>query len=819
MALTPTNYKTELVSGPQADPAQAERGVILPIIAVMALAVIGALAILGLETARFKNIATVLRSHNERICRTVVKGAMTPAEAARAFRTEVRNLPPLGNGIQIDVAQLIVPLPIDGDISGTFYDFSSPCGTLTPFDPFPSGSGPPETPFASLSATTVPFDCSAGAPPALKPGMDCTLRYDICTGTTPHPEYPSLLWSDIRSAGNTVGCELEAEVTPLFQFLGATPRRVVAKVAWAIPLFPTPPFLEDRTGAGTPTQDDFAGLSLGIAPQLTTWAGSYLSDPSANHLDDRFKFDTTLYPQIAPIDPRRILSPGGGPPPRRFSMQNPARVLSGYGAVADLPAILNGSPFTSSSGPEDLITACFNPAGLVRNIITSTLLELAARHGESRNLTEVAFINPRHRGWTTPNRPVVAVRFGQDLAEERYQHPFVTYDGGPIPSSNSPFGQHAGFTLPWMASPPGPPTYFFGANETTTQTNALLTQQLRMCLHLYRDTLSPRQGLPLHSSGGLIPLLPPQFDLAPSLAGGGGGGPPFAQNWDYPEPWSGVTPTSGERLLTAAELAYATGSVQRCPLRIPSSSPPLGTEFAVCPKETINPADPFNPLDDLLPDLVAYLTLQADGRFVSLAGEHPYYSPGLREARGTNGLAITTTSLVNIDQSNPMLGDPGGTPLPRPRSIVTLFVHKGLPGAGLSEPTIVALRDLVRAINQQRRPVVVVFIPTTQVESNLASNYCLALDLDPSCQLITSGTAPSNANAGFNRLILLSPFNADYGTTYTQSPAGAPLQEWASFQAYWSDLLTDAGTTADLSAYRLAIELFFTSIVRHEPIL
>jgi hypothetical protein len=807
-------------SARRSDPAAGERGVLLPIIAVMALGVIGTLVILGVETARVKDVATILRGHNERICKNVAQGALVPDEAVRAFRNEIRNLAPLGNGVEITQARLILPLPIDDDVTGLLYDFTTknPCTAATFIPSFAPPSGEvPEVPFASIhqdfgcAAPTSSIPPSPGAP-ALKSGVDCTFRYDICQNTSPDPKYPAAMWSDLRSAGNTIGCELTAEVVPLFGFTSTSPREVQAKVAWSIPLISPPPFIDDPN---LPlSQAAFSGISLGIAPHLTTWAGTYETSPSESHRDNRFKFDSGYPSDVTAIDPRRTQF---GCPPDRFTTDNPIRTRAGYGFMPLLPR-MKPTPIPGTVGLcvnrtmpiEDLVTACLNPPVLIRNIITSTIVELAARHGESRNLFELAYINPQHRDWTTLNRPVVAVEFGQDIAQRRFQHPFVTFNAGNTPPVG--LGDIRGFTLPWNFDPASPTPYPTPVGTTldpskTAKTNALLTQQLRMCLHLYRNSLSPRQPLPLQESvlfpGPLPPLLPNAFDFAPSLQPL----PPSVQNWDYPDPWGTGAPA--EQLLTAAELAYSTGSVQRCPLKVDGTPPNyISDNFLPCPKTG------FNPLEDLLPDLRAYLTLQANEVFSNLEGEHPYYSPGLWEPRQPAGPGVNSPITTGEpDPENPMMGGRTTSVPPRPRSIVAIAVHKGLPGAEVG-----ALRTLVRSINGQRRPVIIFFIPTTTDDSNLASNYCLALDLDPSCNLITTGPNPSNPNARFNKLVWLSPFNAQYGTTYTEE-AGVPLQPWESFRKYWIDLLTKTGTSNELFAYTIARNVFATLFLRHEPIL
>lgn len=755
----------------------------------MALAVIATLSILGLETTRTKEAALVLRATTERICKNVARSAMLPHEALAAFKGEINSLQALAPFTKITEAKLILPLMVEpnttgGGITDIFYDFvnasSSTCSPLiSTFDPLPNS--PRSVPFSSIAPT---YTCqNSGAAPTM---TDCTLVHDICERTSsppsPDPSYPPSMWSDLYNAGNTVGCELTATVDKVIPFAGSSATRIVtAKAAWWIPVRARAPFLADPSLPAAVSSH--SGLSLGIATQLTTWAGD-MGSLGMSGPDERFHF--TAYGSIlSSLDPRGALIA----PPQRLNFSGglsngstPIDYPLSYGVsglqIPPSPPLLNSG--NASRASEEFLTACFNPLVLIRNVITSTIVELAARHGQLRNLTQIASINPRHNGaaagWATaPNRPVEMVRFGEDLTNEKYQSPFVTYYAeGTIPD----FGAQDGFVLPWKQNLN--PIYSHDPDKLNR--NTIIAQQLRYCYHLWDTDLITRPLLPVHSSFSLFPLA---FSYKGSLQNNGGNTDYILYpTWDYGRPWGQPNAVSQvSRLLTAAELVQSLGSTQRCPapdsdMDYFKSCRPLGSSF--------------DPRNDLEPDLLGYLQYQ-------LGSLEPYPSPGLFHPINTSNSFATAENQIapqkpmHIPTSN----------IQGARSVVVIVTSKGLFDAPLS-PYHAALTSAVATLNSSGRPVVIVFIPATGADSNTVPNFCTALRRGTDCSV-------PEMNADNNRFFVLSPYAQQYEATYIASSEGQ------TFINYWSDLLTAGQTAGDLYAPRVGRDIFIEGIVGLGP--
>lgn len=792
------------VARPHSPPSlriHSEGGAIIPIVAVMSLALIATLTILGIETSRVKSAATKLRGVNERICKNVAQKAVLPNEAVELFSNEIKQLIPIEPFVKITAARLVLPFPLDeqGELDGIFYDFQFPedtCeGGVEAFRPPNTGSASP-IPFAQLSPL---LGCSnSAAAPTLS---DCELEHRICDQSgNPHPNYPRSMWSEIYNAGNTVGCELTAEVENVLS-LGATTRLITAKAAWSIPVRARSPFLEDRNLTLVPSS--FAGLSLGIATQMTTWAGAWGTGTQSGY-DDRFNF-VAYDAALNELNPRRNPSPGANPQRLTFLLSNNLNLagnisisyppLYGLNPAPRIPptfALLGVGP-TPTRASEEFLAACINPLVVIRNVIGATLVELAARHGQLRNLTQVASINPRHKGgvWADePNRPVEIVPFGRDLTAERYQHPFVTYYSDPTETSavQTLGGDQEGFLLPW-AAPNDSPRYH--SNSQRLQRQTLLTQQLRYCLHLWDNDLVRRPSLFVHTD--ITRFLPSEFRFLTSLQDPSNTVVPdsfFYGTWDYGDPWGALTANTGNvsRLLTAAEVVQSLGTSQLCP----APEPPDGV---------INcKANNFDPAQDLEPDLKGYLLSQLTQTNSAEARLQPYPSPGLFHPVDPSNSAVSTENQINPTQ--PMFLDTTEAVNPA-RSVVTIITTKGFKEA----PSTSYHQDLkarVSELNQAGRPVIIVFIPATGADSNTTPNYCELLRRGNDCASPESG-------AEDNRLFLLSPYAVQYGNTYTNGT------EAQAFISYWEDLLIDDGTPQDLFAPFVGEAIFSDAIVGLRP--
>jgi len=778
----------------------AEGGVIIPIVAVMSLAIIATLSILGLETTRMKQSATVLRGETERICKNVARSATIPADAVALFSREINLLPKIDPFTRITGAKLTLPLPLDASglsngLNGVFYDFSdtqkTTCNTAAKaFDLPPTDS--PSLPFKEIDSSLRCYNTTAA--PTLN---DCVFAHDICdrsqTPPLADPNYPPSMWSDIQNAANTVGCEITAEVDRVLSFgAPSTTRQVSAKAAWWIPVRARAPYLSDF-GLSTTSPSSFPGLSLGIATQMTTWPGDPTTAGGTVVGDNRFNF-SAYSPTFASWNPRR--TPQAGENPQRLNLTPTNFQLTmalsypsssyGIGSIQVPPSpsvLLDSAPSRAS---DEYLTACVNPLVMIRNMITSSIVELAARHGQLRNLTQVTSINPRHKGdsaWANAmNRPVEIVRFGEDLTNESYQHPFVTayIDETVQGLGTSP----SGFLLPWQLTD-GTPRYYYPPNAQENpqrlKRDTFLAQQLRYCFHLWDSDLVPRPGLPLHRS---LSLLPMEFGFLASLQNppsSNPNDPTFYRTWDYGLPWGGSNTSGVSRLLNGAEVVQSLGSTQLCPV----SQDPGGVFNCKMTQ--------FNPTNDLEPDLKAFLDHQ-------LGNLSAYPSPGLfHPTNASNGEISLVTEL---NPSSPMYRASNTVPVP-PRSVVVIVTTKGLfDAAGSTYHTDIVSR--VQSLNAVGRPVVIVFIPATGADSNTAPNYCAALRRGPDC-------SSPGLNADSNRLFLLSPYSMEYGGTYNGATEGE------TFIKFWQDLLTESSVTQDLFAPRIGQAIFSEAIVGLGP--
>lgn len=773
-----------------------ERGVIIPIMAVMSLAVIATLVILGFETSRAKQAATLLRGHTERICKNVARSAMLPQDALATFSREINLLPKIEPFTRITSAKLVLPLPLDtsgqpSGLNGIFYNFSNTrantCNNsgAKAFDPRPTL--PLALPFAQVASS---FRC---VNPAAAPNLtDCTLVHDICDRTQipvlPNQSYPPSMWSDIENAGNTVGCELTAEVDNVLNLSSSATRQISAKAAWWVPVRTRAPYLENF-GLSPTSVGSFVGLSLGIATQMTTWPGAF----GATALGDN-RFNFSAYGSVLePLNPRRTLLSGQNPQRLNFAggtFESTSR--SSYPPSFGLTAPINLPPApqllmdnSESRAREEYLTACVNPLILVRNIIAGTIVELAARHGQLRNRTQITSINPRHEGdlsWEAAmNRPAEIVAFGQDLTNEAYQHPFVTsYVDGAVPGLGT---THSGFLLPW-AGANGLSRYVLSGNPTVRlKRDTFLAQQLRYCFHLWDTDLIARPRLPVHGDPSLPSLLPVEYGFLPSLQNpsgmGGASDPTFYRTWDYGRPWGDSVGES--RLLNGAEVVQSLGSSQLCPVTADAAG--------VFTCKNIS----FDPATDLEPDLKAFL----DHQLGSLSA---YPSPGLFHPTTTSNGEIGTEN--DLNPSSPMYRGSNTVPVP-PRSVVVIVTTKGLfhaPGTGYHNDIV----SRVQTLNTNGRPVIVVFIPATGGDSNTVSNYCTALRRGADCSTPASG-------ADNNRLFLLSPYSSEYGGAYTGATEGE------TFINFWEDLLLVGAGAQDLYAGSVGRAIFSEAIVGLGP--
>lgn len=761
------------------------RGVILPLLAIILFSIITVFIVLGINARTVKYATISLRTAANDMCASVAASMIPPSNAAFTLSDSLNNLIDPASGAipprtQLTRARIILPtMPGNGDFAQprgfggapTFQDWND-------YLPMIRGNVGAESGVDICSL----ISCSAGdfcTTPGGSPTR-CLFQGDVYSALgneslpngdgSPGPivplssKYPETLWNNLASAGNVVACELEAKVSTFFttdaEYISA---RVVQWIPAAGKYYfdgasPVPIF--DKGSAPAPDNPFVPGLSIAIATEMTTSASL-----------QRFQF------------------PGGFP----AYYQSPVNTFTG-------PSV--GQEFTDS--PIDYVTvipappdpvearaACINPAILVRNTFVSSIVEYASRHGHFRNSTEILHVNPQHRNvWTGsppvpnvaavqtyPNYPAKIVRLGDDLAQRKFEIPYIFYFGGivadppgaawqpdfeaqaRIPTEfGAPIGSgdlfQDGFINPFVSSGSAP---FGGAanggsnwNTEIQQHHSRLASQLRSCYHLYSE-MNRHHLDKIPYAAGLEPNI---YDRGDPLRPGGSytPGQPLDQNcpWASPPGAGGCGAAFGNsRSLTAAEVVAALGSTQQCPYPVDTGigglcakPPPIG---ATGPGPNLS-VSTF----DLRPDLIGTMRYLAGKPIAVPEWTLPNFPTFLSQAIP----AIRAPGLWRIGVQDPPSDPPGGLGLadvsaysifapvggtsayqtlktitqgggtePMPTSILVIL-HQRISNAlfpGATGPTSekIIMQRLVDAIdtNKPPRPITVAYFPTTVLDA------------------------------------------------------------------------------------------------------
>ncbi|MBX7143410.1 MAG: hypothetical protein K1X79_03085 [Oligoflexia bacterium] len=675
---------------PKVSVLRDERGVIIPILAVMGVVIFIFLGLLGIDSANVQSATSKLRADAATICYSLLELAPTQAAASSSFAAQVNNLATdpfyTGGLVSLQRARLIIPtMPTDFGAGGYLPSAFNQAGqfsaygtsTLRPFTtPGIAPALPPST-LSDICSATVPTP--NGSLPILDPGCQtaggavclqadpvhpgfsrCVFQGDIYYGAPDYPagsgpvttsstRFPDSMMNNLTHAGNTVICELEANVASTIPALSTIANRPIrARVGYRISAQgnyapPTAPL-------GGFTDLPTAGLSIAVAPHMTTFLSA--------GFDNRFVFNPPWLTNPPP-QPNAIswadVDPLAGGHVQFFSPN-----VSGVQREPVLSVDTTSIPAQLGPSAQELALGCMNPAVLVRNVIVSTILELAARHGQLRNTTEFLLVGTQHRDPAATNQlqgaanyPAIIVPFGYDLAARMYQLPFVSYFSGasslavPAPFGFSKIGVASGpqsnantfrdgFVNPFSDITLAP----YNESVATAQFHAVLANQLRFCYHLYSSNI-PLGGL--RGTSRLLPALPSNagfedlaapnsagYTLVPALKPSWSNADPWAQNcpwqsYSWPgmfgtppgSPGPGVcadNPLTGSRHLSAAEVASIIGTIQQCPISgLPNGL--VGPDAFVCSKTAVyndnNPppgaANPQVATLDLRPDLVGLL--------------------------------------------------------------------------------------------------------------------------------------------------------------------------------------------------------------------
>lgn len=494
---------------------------------------------------------------------------------------------------------------------------------------------------------------------------------------------------------------------------------------------------------------------------------------------------------------------------------------SQYASVADCPVgsgTPNPTPFlvggikrnaNTPSDYEEIMTACMNPAVLVRNMFLTTIVELASRHGQLRAGTEILLVGTQHqmpfsssdyalgkRGGRVlvaprPNNPVRIVPFGRDLVRpgydsavgDDYQIPYVAY-----------YSQHlhgemgvakGGWISPWEKINLAGSSVNFRCKDGATNYcphHALLASQLRICHQLYRDIISRPFPETLDESA----LVPPAFynrflNLYDSSQ--------LYISWDQDWPWGIGSGVASHGSVNAAELVSVLGTIQSCPYRQYLGN--LGGTESVCQKPIFDIVN-SNPSDDLRPDyegLLLYLRgenafqgLRSPGLFPFnntasgvLNGAGKAVGGGVRtpEQAATLGLSVFDSSndYRRFEHSLDGSKDIGNVPL-------LIVTHR--------PPTVSApigdhsgefvLSNLLDDPLWENRPVTVVFIPTTLFDHNRANAFRNAV------------MRPNSVDRIHNSFYLLSPYGEFYDREADETTPRS-VSEATIFRDYWLELI------------------------------
>lgn len=451
-------YLVAAVPNKKSQRAESDRGVYLPLLAIMITVVLVFIVTIGVDSSSLKHANADLRLRLEEICKSVSYSPMLYSEGMITFRNNIQAL--LGRGglprqlsdrARLYRAKLIMPtMPSDGN-----------------FATISGAKRAGEEPFGSVPGITR---CDLD-PDANGVSGDCI--FDGSTSTT--TDYPATLFDPLLNAGNTVACEAYATVDT---FVSGR-KEIVARTAWWRPVRRKP---NTQNDAGT-------GLSIAVATELLTKAHDPRFRFSVAHDDGKngavvgaeyfphpFTGVINQYYDPGGLPPSLILHSSGmaerydplwnfyaaDPPPLGWnqgrhgfsrapstSSANPRTWLGPNGSLFDMSGLealsslyqggdsahpsqteVTGNPWTRFvryplppdryvdyencttedpdaetpndtclvlSDREEMLAACMNPAILVRNAFLATILELASRHGELRSNTEILHVNPQHR--------------------------------------------------------------------------------------------------------------------------------------------------------------------------------------------------------------------------------------------------------------------------------------------------------------------------------------------------------------------------------------------------------------------------------------
>jgi len=244
---------------------------------------------------------------------------------------------------------------------------------------------------------------------------------------------PVAATNNIRNFGNTGICSIEGTVkSELFgislAFLeGDEEDREIQVTSgfWApVAGINSIPPLEAHGGAPLNPANS-PGMVIAIAPQMrdldqiVDWGlDNRFRFPAGHEFRNNDEFDIEAFPSSC----SNIAGDSVGP---RF----------GFSCKQNIPLYGNikGELLPSTAIPTDIIGrryGCLNPLILARNIFTSTLTSLAARHGQLRGRTDMLLVNSQVEGATVdPSPPAIMLEAPSDILFSQFSPPYLFFRG------------------------------------------------------------------------------------------------------------------------------------------------------------------------------------------------------------------------------------------------------------------------------------------------------------------------------------------------------------------------------------------------------
>ncbi len=770
----------------------SESGIVLPLFAVFLSLLVSLVFLVMINTSLVRRARADLWQKIDAVCREAAFDLTNGNKAAKSFTFNVWNMTsrqPIA-GTTLEDARLIFPSLIDGNLTGQLggggacSDFDS----VQPFAPF--GASGEEMAFEdSPWGDCTPFNRSK-----------CFLRWKLCTESGDSRHYPATMWNQVVNAGNTVACEGRATVN---QYMTA-PATVEVRSAW----MRRARVENEEYSVSSPSPTTAPALTVLIAPQMTTWADRDerfrfvekdppydQMPPSLPHLN--VGFDPLFWKPLATTPVNKVRGFSGATPPSLY-LSGPGEFAHGHSALGDPEA-------------REMMVTCSNPAVLIRNIMSSLLIELASRHGQFRTMTEVLVANPENRQRApgelplTYNGPSVISRFLDDIAQPHFAAPYVFYEHYPeeLPDPNpnplnAPSQARGAWLNPFESTPSG--KFPAADREAWLEYHSLLASQLRSCYHMYfgnPDSSSSRglqrYQLPRIHDPENLDFEPSFYKFSPAVTNyqaRSGYLPneysPNEDSWDQQCSWEalGVCPEQNRTVrLSAAATVSILGSVQSCPYQFSGSST---APACLKPLQKNKYGDPNL---DLQPDLVgslSYILNTPPPSASKSAGVVPaIVGPGIFPFVPSEPPPLTPNPL----SKSHYLAAPGNV-----ESHILIIAHAQPSNAQLAELKEMFSPSDPIGPSQSKRYVTFLYIPTQAADAQQGAIEALSK---------VFSSPPERM------FFALSPYLMQYEATLPHCFDGT-WSEAQCFRQYW-DMLLDPGSD-DYVVYNIR-RLFFQRIL------